>query len=67
MKQGAEGPIKAWKKRLFSTRTNNLFYFKTHATNDDNLQDAIGLINIADCIYLFLFYENNPIIKILFI
>jgi len=49
-KQGLEG-IRSWKKRYFATRKGNLYYFKTHLVSDDEeTQDAIGLINIANAI-----------------
>lgn len=61
-KQGAVGAIKGWKKRYFSTRNGNMFYSKLHPTDseDDKLQDAIGLINLSNGIPssppLFIFF-----------
>jgi len=55
MKQGAEGPIKGWKKRFFSSRNGNLFYFKGYPFGDDDENsDAIGLINLINCFFLSL-------------
>ena len=48
MKQGADGPVRAWRKRFFFSQGAHLFYTKNHPSRSGSglNNDVIGFINL---------------------